>query len=223
MVYKHRMQNGKIRHYSSKNAYEDSMKGMFANQYQKKNHSKKINKSQSRKRIKHRGIGKVSSTRKKLCSKCKRENLPMNKGVCKECAEAFATYKQPISKIDHLIGLSLVELRKLGRNIGISVAGVSKRELERKIYEYEQYQYNRAFSGLEELGLPIPSPYLDPYRDNWNSRIKRHIFLYLYGQYPQIPREYFTDNYLEQYYRYGGYYPEEELDEGLPDWDDETR
>ena len=34
MVYKHRMKNGKIRKYSSKQAYENSMKGMFAQGYQ---------------------------------------------------------------------------------------------------------------------------------------------------------------------------------------------
>jgi hypothetical protein len=37
---------------------------MFGNQYQKKNLSKKIIKTQSKKRIKHKGVGKVSSVNK---------------------------------------------------------------------------------------------------------------------------------------------------------------
>jgi hypothetical protein len=88
------MKNGKIRHYQSRRHYLNSMQGMFANQYQKKNHTKKLMKNRKRK-IKHRGgVGKVSSVKKKTCEKCKREK-PLNKGVCRECEEAFASYKQP--------------------------------------------------------------------------------------------------------------------------------
>ena len=88
MVYKHRTQSGKVRHYQSKNAYENSLKGMFANQYQKKNHTRKISKakSKSRKRLTHRGIGKVSSG-KALCVMCRGKDKELNKGVCKKCKE----------------------------------------------------------------------------------------------------------------------------------------
>ena len=103
------MQNGKIRHYSNKQAYLNSVKGMFANGYQKKNHSKKLRRN--RKRLKHRGIGKVSSTRKKTCEKCKRENIPLTKGVCKECAQAFKEYykKRPVYVWHPMEGYNRVE------------------------------------------------------------------------------------------------------------------
>jgi molybdenum cofactor biosynthesis enzyme MoaA len=92
------MKNGKVRHYSSKRAYEDSLKGMFANRDTKKNHSRKIQKvkNKSKKRIKHRGgVGKVSSTRKKFCDTCKREGQSFEEGKCKVCVKAFKEYKQP--------------------------------------------------------------------------------------------------------------------------------
>jgi hypothetical protein len=89
------MKNGRIRQYQSKRAYQDSLKGMFAKNYQKKNHPNKIMRNRKRK-IKHKGgVGKISSVRKKECEKCKREGLPMDEGVCKECAEAFASFEQP--------------------------------------------------------------------------------------------------------------------------------
>ena len=95
MVYRHRMQNGKIRHYQSRQHYLNSVRGMFANNYQKK---KRRPTQKTKKRIRHRGIGKVSSTRKKTCEYCKRENLPLTKGKCKECAEAFKEYAKERKK-----------------------------------------------------------------------------------------------------------------------------
>ena len=96
MVYKHRMQNGKIRHYSSKNAYERSLRGMFANGYQKKNHSRKIRKTKPKKRMQHHGVKKVSS-KGEYCKYCKKKKH-LTEGSCKDCAEAFASYKQPEAK-----------------------------------------------------------------------------------------------------------------------------
>ena len=113
MVYRHRMQNGKVRHFQSRAHYERSVKAMFANQYQKKNHSKKI--AKSKRRIKHRGIGKVSSTRKQVCNKCKREKT-LDKGMCKECTEAFASYKQPKSKKTILNHLEKETINEYWRN-----------------------------------------------------------------------------------------------------------
>ena len=97
MVYKHKTKNGKIRHYQSKRAYEDSLKGMFAKDYLKKNHSKKIAKAKtkSNRQMKHRGVGKVSSTKKKLCDTCRGEGLSLTEGKCKVCAKEFKTFKQP--------------------------------------------------------------------------------------------------------------------------------
>ncbi len=48
MVYKHRTKSGKVRQYQSKRAYEDSMKGLFAKDYQKKDHSRKIRKAKNK-------------------------------------------------------------------------------------------------------------------------------------------------------------------------------
>ena len=95
MVYKHRTQNGKIRHYQSRQHYLNSVKGMNAKDYQKKNHSRKINKLQKKnKRIQHAGVGKVSSGKKKLCVTCKREGLPLTKGKCKVCAKEFKSFEK---------------------------------------------------------------------------------------------------------------------------------
>jgi hypothetical protein len=49
MVYKHRTKSGKVRHFGNKRAYEDSLKGMFAKDYQKKDHSKKLQKVKPKK------------------------------------------------------------------------------------------------------------------------------------------------------------------------------
>ena len=92
MVYKHRMKNGKIRTYKSKRVYEESMKGMFANQYQRKDHSKKIAKSKKKRRLQHLGVGKISS-KGEYCKYC-RKKKHLTEGRCKDCAEAFASYKQ---------------------------------------------------------------------------------------------------------------------------------
>ncbi|MHA2119621.1 MAG: SprT-like domain-containing protein [Promethearchaeota archaeon] len=62
MVYKHRTQSGKVRHYQSKGHYENSLKGMFAKDYQKKDHSKKIQK------MKHKNTKSVPKTRKVFIS-----------------------------------------------------------------------------------------------------------------------------------------------------------
>jgi hypothetical protein len=103
---------------------------MFANQYQKKNHSRKISKLQKKnKRIKHRGVGKVSSVRKKECEKCKRKNLPMDKGVCKECSEAFAEFKQPEST-------ELTPRKQLFQDLH-NIAALSTRDLEAIEHAYD--------------------------------------------------------------------------------------
>jgi hypothetical protein len=82
------MKNGKIRHYSNKQAYLNSIKGMFANQYQKKNHSRKIQKAKaknkSRKRMQHRGVKSVK-TGEAFCKDCKRKTKPLSKGRCNFC------------------------------------------------------------------------------------------------------------------------------------------
>ena len=94
MVYRHRTHSGKWIQFRNKGAYENWKKGMFA--HLNPNHSigRKVRKAQSKRRIKHRGIGKVSSG-KKHCLTCKRTGLSIKEGKCKECTEAFATYKQP--------------------------------------------------------------------------------------------------------------------------------
>jgi hypothetical protein len=89
------MKNGKIRHYRSKNAYERSLKAMFANQNTNHSVKRKIAKSKTSKRIKHKGVGKVSSVKKKFCDTCKREGQSFEEGKCKICVEAFKEYKQP--------------------------------------------------------------------------------------------------------------------------------
>jgi hypothetical protein len=89
------MNNGKIRHYSNKQAYLNSVRGMFANQYQKKNHTNKIQKAKNKRQMKHKGVGRVSSGKKKLCETCKREGKDLTKGKCKVCVEEFASFKQP--------------------------------------------------------------------------------------------------------------------------------
>ena len=62
MVYKHRTQSGKVRHYQSRGHYERSLRGMFADQYQKKNHYKKI-RTRIRSRTKSGQCGKRISHR----------------------------------------------------------------------------------------------------------------------------------------------------------------
>jgi hypothetical protein len=66
------MKNGKIRHYSSKRAYKDSLKGMFAKDYQKKDLSRKIQKAKnnssyrknkSMKRISHKVVTQANQER----------------------------------------------------------------------------------------------------------------------------------------------------------------
>jgi hypothetical protein len=91
------MKNGKIRHYSSKNAYERSLKAMFANQNTNNSVKRKVSKSKfkSSKRMKHAGVGKVSSVKKKRCNYCRKENLPLDKDKCKDCEKLLAEYKQP--------------------------------------------------------------------------------------------------------------------------------
>jgi hypothetical protein len=89
MVYKHRTKSGKIRHYQSRGHYLKSIRGMFANQ---NGYSKKITKTKPKQRMKHKGVGKVSSVKKKDCDYCKRENLPLTKGKCKDCAEALKDF-----------------------------------------------------------------------------------------------------------------------------------
>ena len=104
MVYKHRMKNGKVRHYSNKQAYLNSVKGMFANLNSDSSIRKKTikAKSKSKRRMQHRGgVGKISSVKKKTCEKCKREKT-LNKGICKECEKAFKEYKQPDFNIKNI-------------------------------------------------------------------------------------------------------------------------
>jgi hypothetical protein len=62
MVYKHRTKSGKVRHYSNKQSYLNSVKGMNAKDYQKKNHSRKIQK------MKHKNTNSVPKTRKVFIS-----------------------------------------------------------------------------------------------------------------------------------------------------------
>ena len=96
MVYRHRTQSGRIIKFKNKSSYENWKKGMFANM-QTGSSCRKIAKAKkkSNKRLKHKGIGKISSTRKKSCERCKRENLPLTEGVCKFCEKEFAEFKQP--------------------------------------------------------------------------------------------------------------------------------
>ena len=105
MTYKHRTKSGKVRHYRSRQAYLDSVKGMFAQNYQKKNHSKQITKIKSKNRLQHRGgVGKVSSTKKKICETCKRKGVKLHEGKCAICRQEFKKYKDnPTQKLDDLI------------------------------------------------------------------------------------------------------------------------
>jgi hypothetical protein len=85
--------------FRNKTAYENWKRGMFANTTNnnsvKRRVAKAQQKSKSKRRMQHKGgVGKVSSTRKKVCEKCKRENLPLDKGKCKFCAEAFKEYEE---------------------------------------------------------------------------------------------------------------------------------
>jgi molybdenum cofactor biosynthesis enzyme MoaA len=93
------MNNGKIKKFRNKTAYENWKKGMFANMNSHRSSQRKVakakNKSQSKKRIKHKGVGKVSSVKKKFCDTCKREGQSFEEGKCKICVEAFKEYKQP--------------------------------------------------------------------------------------------------------------------------------
>ena len=129
MVYKHRMQNGKIRHYSSKRAYEDSLKGMFANQYQRKDHSRKIRRAKTKSRkLNHRaGIKKISSN-KKYCETCKRTGLPLKDGRCKQCRKEFKEFKSEIEKYQNQ-GRKTA-LNKLLFETGITLSDIEKLEQE---------------------------------------------------------------------------------------------
>lgn len=57
MVYKHRTKSGKIKHYQSKKAYEDSLKGMFGKNHTPSSNRYKINKTKRKnksRRLQHR-------------------------------------------------------------------------------------------------------------------------------------------------------------------------
>jgi hypothetical protein len=108
------MKNGKIRHYQSRRHYLNSMQGMFANQYQKRDHSDKLRtkaKTKTKNRIKHKGVGKVSSVKKERCNYCRKENLPLDKGECKGCKEEFKDYakKRPVYVWHPMEGYNRVE------------------------------------------------------------------------------------------------------------------
>ena len=97
MGYRHRTQRGKYINFKSKNAYENWKRGMFANLSTSNSSKRKVAKvkSKSRRRLQHAGVGRVSSTKKKRCDYCRKENLPLTEGRCKVCAKDFAEFKQP--------------------------------------------------------------------------------------------------------------------------------
>ncbi|MHA2119620.1 MAG: hypothetical protein ACW990_00300 [Promethearchaeota archaeon] len=143
MVYKHRMKNGKIRHYSNKQAYLNSVRGMFANQYQKKNHTNKIQKAKNKtkKRLRHRGTGRVSSG-KAFCAMCRGKKLSLDvKGVCKDCIKITEEYRQekrPFSRSDKELEVILSDYLREYELDDIS----------------EVHESNHSFSLIDEENLP---------------------------------------------------------------------
>ncbi len=169
MVYKHRTQSGKVRHYQSRGHYERSLKGMFANGYQKKNHSKKIAKIKAKKRITHRGIGKVSSG-KKFCETCKAEGKDLTKGRCKVCAEEFASFKQPeIYKPRDVQISKAIVLDNYGTG-DIADSDIFQRDLQKQIKEFAlkvNYNMVHAFGKAEAEKMYNESNWGDDYFVVW--------------------------------------------------------
>jgi hypothetical protein len=84
---------------------------MFANLSTSNSSKRKIikAKSKSKRRLKHRGVGKVSSG-KKVCNMCKRKGLSLTDGRCKVCAEEFKKYSK---KLSTNVEAEIAELRRI--------------------------------------------------------------------------------------------------------------
>jgi hypothetical protein len=125
---------------------------MFANQYQKKNHSKKIAKAKAKNRLKHKGVGRVSSGKKKLCDTCKGEGKMLTDGRCKVCIKEFASFEQPKLEDQKRIDA----LRRIGDETGMSEAEIIEIE-ERYDFKVEDVEDLESWSDVHGREMELTS------------------------------------------------------------------